>query len=227
MFCLLLINSVTLGCKFTNIFYFKQKNSTFAAAMKENTIIRYDREDLLRAVDVMQHGGIILYPTDTVWGIGCDATNEDAVKKIFQLKQRADSKSMLVLLDGAGKLQGYVDDIPQTAWELLEYATEPLTIIYPKAKNVAPQLIAEDGSLGIRITNEIFSKTLCERLHKPIVSTSANISGEKAPQCFSQISEEIKNGVDYIVNYRRNDETKAQPSHIIKVSENQVIKIIR
>lgn len=195
--------------------------------MKENTIIKFERSDLLRAVEVMQQGGIILYPTDTVWGIGCDATNEDAVKKIFQLKQRADSKSMLVLLDGAGKLQGYVDDIPQTAWQLLDCATEPLTIIYPNAKNVAPQLIADDGSLGIRITNEIFSKSLCERLHKPIVSTSANKSGEPSPQCFTQISEEIKQGVDYVVSYRRHDKTQAQPSHIIKVSENQVIQIIR
>lgn len=194
---------------------------------------RYDKEDLQQAVQVMQRGGIILYPTDTVWGIGCDATNAEAVQKIYRLKRREDSKSMLCLLDGAGKLQGYVD-VPDAAWQLIEatapeegWEQRPMTIIYPNARNVAANLIAEDGSLGIRLTEEPFSKALCERLHHPIVSTSANISGEKTARMFNEISEEIKNGVDYICHFRRNDNTPHRPSGIIKVGESNEITIIR
>ena len=135
---------------------------------------RFDRDDLLRAVETMQNGGIVLYPTDTVWGIGCDATNESAVQRIYQLKKRADSKSMLVLLDSAAKLDYYVE-VPETAEMLLEIDSEkPMTLIYPNAKHLASNLIAEDGSIGIRITNETFSRQLCEKLKRPIVSTSAS-----------------------------------------------------
>ena len=188
---------------------------------------RYEKEDLQQAAETLRKGGIILYPTDTVWGIGCDARQEDAVKKIFALKQREDSKSMLCLLDSPAKLQGYVDEIPYMAWDLIELATRPLTIIYPGAKNVAPSLLAEDGSLGIRITQEKFTQALCNAIHGPIVSTSANISGEPTARTFAEISEAIRSGVDYIVRYRREDTTPHQPSRIIKLGVHNEIKIIR
>lgn len=198
---------------------------------------RYDREDLQEAVRVLRAGGVIVYPTDTVWGIGCDATNEDAVRKVYALKHREDSKSMLVLLDGAGKLQGYVEHIPDAAWDLLECAAHdrdsqglqprPMTIIYPGAKNIAPNLIAEDGSIGIRITQEPFSKALCEQLHRPIVSTSANISGEPTAKNFRQISQAVLDAADYVCRYRRNDETEKRPSSIIKLGIDNQIQIIR
>ena len=188
---------------------------------------RYEKEDLQQAAETLRKGGIILYPTDTVWGIGCDARQEDAVKKIFALKQREDSKSMLCLLDSPTKLQGYVDEIPDMAWDLIELATRPLTIIYPGAKNVAPSLLAEDGSLGIRISQEKFTQALCNAIHGPIVSTSANISGEPTARTFAEISEAIRSGVDYIVRYRREDRTPHQPSSIIKLGVHNEIKIIR
>lgn len=191
--------------------------------------VRYDREDLHEAVRVLREGGVILYPTDTVWGIGCDATNEAAVQRIFEIKHRADSKSMLVLLDGAGKLQGYVERVPDTAWTLLEVSEgqKPMTIIYPKAKNLAHNLLAEDGSVGIRITQEQFSRALCEQLHRPVVSTSANISGEPAAKVFDEIVQEIRDAVDYVCMYRRNDKTPHQPSSIVKIDEAEHITIIR
>lgn len=198
---------------------------------------RYDREDLQEAVRVLRAGGVIVYPTDTVWGIGCDATNEEAVRKVYALKHRVDSKSMLVLLDGAGKLQGYVEHIPDAAWDLLECTAHdrdsqglqprPMTIIYPGAKNIAPNLIAEDGSIGIRITQEPFSKALCEQLHRPIVSTSANISGEPTAKNFRQISQAVLDAADYVCRYRRNDETEKRPSSIIKLGIDNQIQIIR
>ena len=188
----------------------------------------FDKEDLREAVRVMREGGVILYPTDTVWGIGCDATNEAAVRRIYDIKRRSDAKSMLVLLDGAGKLQGYVD-VPAAAQQLLEVSEgqRPMTIIYPHAHNLAPNLLAEDGSVGIRITEEIFSKSLCEQLHKPIVSTSANISGEATAKNFKQISPEIIKSVDYVCLYRRNDTEEHKPSSIIKVNEDNTFNIIR
>lgn len=198
---------------------------------------RYDKDDLQQAVCVLRAGGVIVYPTDTVWGIGCDATNEDAVRKVYALKHREDSKSMLVLLDGAGKLQGYVEHIPDAAWDLLECTAHdrdsqglqprPMTIIYPGAKNIAPNLIAEDGSIGIRITQEPFSKALCEQLHRPIVSTSANISGEPTAKNFRQISQAVLDAADYVCRYRRNDETEKRPSSIIKLGIDNQIQIIR
>ena len=192
---------------------------------------RYDNEDLREAVRVLREGGIILYPTDTVWGIGCDATNAAAVERIYRLKRRQDSKAMLCLLDGAGKLQGYVKQIPSVAWDLLESTGEPeqrpLTIIYPGAKNVAENLLAEDGSLGIRITEEPFSKNLCAMLRHPLVSTSANISGEPTARSFREISEEIRQGVDYICRFRQKDPCKGKPSSIIKLGVNNEVEVIR
>lgn len=191
--------------------------------------VHYDRDDLHEAVRVLREGGVILYPTDTVWGIGCDATNEAAVQRIFEIKHRADSKSMLVLLDGAGKLQGYVERVSDTAWTLLEVSEgqKPMTIIYPKAKNLAHNLLAEDGSVGIRITQEQFSRALCEQLRRPVVSTSANISGEPAAKVFDEIVQEIRDAVDYVCMYRRNDKTPHQPSSIVKIDEAEHITIIR
>ncbi len=185
------------------------------------------QEDINKALEVLRNGGIILYPTDTIWGIGCDATNEEAVKRIYQLKKRADSKSMLVLLDNDAKLNSYVTQVPELAWDLIDFTTKPTTIIYPNAKNLAPNLLAEDKSVGIRITKESFSNTLCQRFRKPIVSTSANVSGEQSPLHFGNISDEIKNGVDYIVLYRQEETSNPSPSSIIKLEIDGQIKIIR
>lgn len=184
-------------------------------------------EDIKKACEVMQAGGIILYPTDTIWGIGCDATNEKAVQRVYDLKRRADNKAMLVLMDSSAKLNMYVNDIPDIAWDLIEVADKPLTIIYSNAKNLAKNLLADDGSVGIRITNEEFSRKLCERFRKPLVSTSANVSGEPSPANFSEVSDVIKNGVDYIVSYRQDDMSKAQPSNIIKLGAGGLIQVIR
>jgi len=184
-------------------------------------------EDIKNALQVLRAGGIILYPTDTIWGIGCDATNEAAVKRIFEIKEREDSKSMLVLTDSEAKIQRLVEKVPEMAWTLIELSETPLTIIYSRAKNLAPNLIAQDGSIGIRVTKEDFSKKLCERFRSPIVSTSANKSGQPAPQYFDEITDEIKNAVDYVVSYRQKERTKAKPSSIIKLEENGVVSIIR
>lgn len=183
--------------------------------------------DIKRALEVLKDGGIILYPTDTIWGIGCDATNVKAVDKIYKIKKREDSKSMLVLMENPALLERYVDDVPEIAWDLVEVATTPLTVIYPNAKNLAKNLVAEDGSIGIRFTKEAFTALLLQRFRKPLVSTSANISGEKSPVFFDEISEEIKNQVDFIVAYRQNDTTPANPSSIIKLGSGGRIDIIR
>lgn len=185
------------------------------------------RADLDEALKTLKRGGIILYPTDTVWGIGCDATNAEAVAKIYALKQRADAKSMLVLVDSIPALERIIPDIPEVAYDLVELATKPLTIIYDKALGVAPALIAEDGSLGVRLTQEAFSSALCRALRRPLVSTSANISGEPTPLRFSAISPEIIDGVDYVVGYRQSDAQNSPPSQIIKLGSNGEVKIIR
>ncbi|GHV47268.1 threonylcarbamoyl-AMP synthase [Bacteroidia bacterium] len=185
-------------------------------------------EEIRKACEVLKGGGVILYPTDTVWGIGCDATNEKAVQRIYDLKRREDHKAMLVLVGNAVQLQAYVEEVPDVAWQLVEVADKPLTIIYDRAKNLAPNLPAADGSIGIRVTGEAFSKGLCERFHRPVVSTSANVSGQPSPAGFVDIPEEIKNGVDYIVNYRRGEAMQsAQPSSIIKVGAGGLFRIIR
>ena len=198
---------------------------------------RYEKEDLQEALRVLREGGVIVYPTDTVWGIGCDATNAEAVKKIYALKQREDSKSMLVLLDSPAKLNYYIAGIPDSAWPLLEASdysedsdnsdSKPLTIIYPNARNLAPNLVAEDGSIGIRITGEPFSKALCEQLRHPIVSTSANISGHPTAHFFHEIEEAILNGADYVCRFRREDQTPHEPSSIIKLNADSTFVIIR
>ena len=184
-------------------------------------------DDIKKAVEVLRAGGVILYPTDTVWGLGCDATNESAVKRIFEIKKRVDTKPMLVLVDNPTKIQAYVEEMPDIAWDLIEFSEKPLTIIYPDAKGFAKGLVADDKSIGIRVTNEEFSKKLCGQFRKPIVSTSANISGQDTPVNFSQIAADIKSKVDYIVNYRQNEFSKVNPSSIIKLGSGNLIEIIR
>jgi L-threonylcarbamoyladenylate synthase len=183
--------------------------------------------DLKRAVEVLKSGGVILYPTDTIWGIGCDATNSEAVARIYQIKKREDSRSMLVLMENPALLERYVDDVPDIAWDLVEVSNKPLTVIYPGAKNLAVNLIDSDGSIGIRFTKEAFTARLLQRFRRPLVSTSANISGDKSPTFFGDISDEIKSQVDYIVTYRQNDTTSTQPSAIIKLGAGGRIDIIR
>lgn len=184
-------------------------------------------DEVKKTIEVLRAGGIILYPTDTVWGIGCDATNAEAVEKIYKIKQRDDSKSMLVIADGMARIQSYVDEIPDIAWDLAELADKPITIIYPQAKNLATNLISDDGSVGIRITSEKFSKQLCAAFRRPIVSTSANISGEPSPECFAEISDIVKDQMDYIVQYRQDDTQKKQASSIIKLKKNGTFVILR
>ena len=184
-------------------------------------------EDIKKAIEVLRAGGIILYPTDTVWGIGCDATNEEAVQKIFNLKKREDKKAMLVLIDNAVKLQTYLNEVPDMAWDLIEFAEKPLTIIYPDARNLATSLLGADNSIGIRVTKEAFSKRLCEQFRKPIVSTSANFSGKQTALNFDEISDEIKAGVDYVVSFRQKEFTKPKPSSIIKMGKGNLFQLIR
>ncbi len=184
-------------------------------------------EDIKEALEVLKSGGIILYPTDTIWGIGCDATNEEAVKRVYEIKRREDSKSMLVLMENLNLLERYVTEVPEIAYDLIELTEKPMTIIYPNAKNLAKNLLAEDGSVGIRITEENFTRQLIQRFRKPIVSTSANISGEKSPAFFDEISDEIKDAVDYIVEYRQDETSPATPSSIIQLGIGGEIEIIR
>lgn len=184
-------------------------------------------EDIKNACKIMMQGGIILYPTDTIWGIGCDATNEEAVRKVYEIKQRSDSKAMLVLTDSFTKVNFYVDDLPDVAYDLVDLATKPLTIIYSKARNLAPNLLAEDGSVGIRVTGEMFSQALCRQFRKAIVSTSANVSGQPSPTCFADISDDIKQKMDYIVKYKQDDASPAKPSSIIKLTNKGEVTIIR
>lgn len=185
------------------------------------------QQAIQEALQVLNKGGVILYPTDTVWGLGCDATNSAAVKRIFEIKRRADSKAMLSLTDAVGRVDYYFDRVPEIAWDLWEVADKPLTLILPRARNVAPELIAEDGTMGMRITHEEVSKALCARLRKPLVSTSANISGEPTPRCFADISEEVKQAVDYIIPLRQNESENPAPSGIIKVGDGGLFKVIR
>ncbi|MDR2144844.1 MAG: threonylcarbamoyl-AMP synthase [Tannerella sp.] len=184
-------------------------------------------EDIRNACEALKGGGLVLYPTDTIWGIGCDATDEQAVKRVYELKKRTDSKAMIVLLDAPAKLERYVEEVPEMAYDIVELSDNPITIIYPEGKNLAAGLLAENKSIAIRITREIFSKTLCETFRKPVVSTSANISGEPSPRSFSDISDEIKNGVDYIVQYGQTDTAPKKPSSILQLNLDNTVKIIR
>ena len=183
--------------------------------------------DITQCLKVLSDGGLILYPTDTVWGIGCDATNAEAVKRVYQLKQRDDSKALIVLIDSADHLDHYVVDVPVIARELIDVAVKPLTIIYEGAYNLAPNVLGDEDSVGIRIPNDEFCHQLCQRYGKPIVSTSANVSGEPTAKTFKDIAPAIVHGVDYAVEYRRGDATAHQPSNIILLARDGTFKIIR
>lgn len=184
-------------------------------------------EEINKCIEVLKSGGTILYPTDTIWGIGCDATNKNAVEKIFKIKQREESKTFIVLVDRIEMLNKYIKEVPAIAWDLIETTDTPLTIIYDGAINLAPNAIAEDGSIAIRITSDEFCKKLIYRLGKPIVSTSANTSGESTPQNFMEVNPYILKAVDHVVEWRQNDLSKSIPSSIIRIKENGEFKIIR
>lgn len=185
------------------------------------------KDDIKNAVETMRKGGVILYPTDTVWGIGCDATNPEAVAKVYKIKQRDDSKALICLVDSDARLQRYVRKVPNVAWDLLECADKPTTVILDGAVNLAANLIAEDGSIALRITKEPFSKELCFRFQKAIVSTSANISGEPAAQNYCDIDPKILEAVDYVCWSRRQEHKPHTPSSIIKLGVDGEVKIIR
>lgn len=184
-------------------------------------------EDIKNSLITLRNGGIILYPTDTIWGIGCDATNTQAVEKIFRIKSRNENKSLLILVNGDSMLDRYVSEIPEIVYELTSVSDSPLTIIYPKGKNLADGVCAEDGSVGIRICNDEFCSELIGRFRKPIVSTSANFSGKPSPENFGQIEKSVIDAVDYVVKYRQDDRQKQSASPVIKVELNGTIKIIR
>ncbi|OCB78717.1 L-threonylcarbamoyladenylate synthase [Flavobacterium crassostreae] len=183
-------------------------------------------QEIHNAYEVIKNGGILLYPTDTVWGLGCDATNAEAVAKIYQLKQRAETKSMIVLVNGERMLYNVFKDIPEVAWQIIDFAENPTTLVLDQPRNVAANLIATDQTLGVRMIKEPFCFKLLEKMKKPLVSTSANISGQPTPKSFKEISPEIINGVDYVVNLQH-DKVNAKPSTIIKLTKDSQVKVIR
>ncbi|WPV00247.1 L-threonylcarbamoyladenylate synthase [Mucilaginibacter sp. cycad4] len=186
------------------------------------------RDEVARAFKIVQEGGIILYPTDTIWGIGCDATNTEAIQKIYRLKQRDEAKSMIILLDTENKLESYISEVNPLAFELIEYAENPLTLVMPGAKNISPALIAADGSVGIRVVKDtLFCQQLIQRLRKPLVSTSANISGKPSPQYFSQIDQEIIDGVDYVVDLEQHSKEIKTPSTIMRLAPDGRFEFLR
>jgi L-threonylcarbamoyladenylate synthase len=192
--------------------------------MIENKI----QEEIANAIDVLRKGGTILYPTDTVWGLGCDATNEEAVSKVFKIKKREEAKSLIILLDEDIKLNKYVRDVPEMAWDLIELSDTPLTIIYSEPYNLAKNVInIEDNTVGIRIVKEEFCRQLIRKFNKPLVSTSANISGGSTPSFFKDISPEIISSVDYVVNLRQQENTSSKPSSIIKIGKRGEVQVIR
>jgi len=184
-------------------------------------------EDIRNSLNILREGGIILYPTDTIWGLGCDPGNADAIKRIFELKEREDSKSLILLAFDVSMVERYVRQVPEAAYNILNVTDDPLTIIYPEGRNLAEGVCSSDGSVGIRICNDTFCSELIKRFRKPLVSTSANISGHPAPASFSEIDSHISGNVDYVVHHRRDDPRTSSPSPIIKIGYNGEIKIIR
>ena len=185
------------------------------------------QEDIKNAVEVMRRGGVILYPTDTVWGIGCDATNAEAVARVYDIKHRDDSKALICLVDSDVRLQRYVRNAPEVAWQIIELAVKPTTVIFDNATGLAHNLIAEDGSIAMRVTTEPFSHELCYRFQKPIVSTSANISGQPAAQNYCDIPQELLDAVDYVCHSRRQEKKPHTPSSIIRIRHDGQVEIIR
>lgn len=185
------------------------------------------KQDINSAVDTLRRGGIILYPTDTIWGLGCDARNEKAVRRIFDIKHRADSKALITLVDSLAMLDATVEEVPEVAEQLIEAAVDPVTIVYDKGRDVAPSLLAPDGSIGVRLTREPFSAALCRAFRGPVVSTSANISGAPSPMCFAEIDPEIIGAADYVCASRRDEPPAAKASSVIKISSGGLFKILR
>ena len=185
------------------------------------------RDEVAKAFKIIQDGGIILYPTDTIWGIGCDATNTEAVQKIYRIKQRDEAKSMIILLDNDNKLQTYISEVPDIAYDLIEFAENPLTLVMPGAKNISPALINSDSSIGVRVVKHDFCEQLIQRMRKPLVSTSANISGKPSPQYFSQIDQEIIDGVDYVVDIDQHSMEIKTPSTIMRLAPNGGFEFLR
>jgi len=195
--------------------------------MVENMRKSQFHEDLKNALEVLQQGGVILYPTDTIWGIGCDATNPDAIEKVYRIKARDPQKSMLILVDYPARVERYVDEMPDIAWDLMEVTDKPLTLIYPNAIHLPDNLLNADGSIGIRVTEEKFSQQLITRFKRPVVSTSANYSSQPYPQKFEDIDKGIIESVDYVVQYRQNERKVTSPSGIIKLGPSGEVKVIR
>ncbi|RZL34122.1 MAG: threonylcarbamoyl-AMP synthase [Pedobacter sp.] len=185
------------------------------------------KEEINKALEVLKSGGVILYPTDTIWGLGCDATNPDAVEKLLKIKNRPAEKSLIVLLDTDNKIQSYINEVPEIAYDLIEYAENPLTVVFSGAKNLAKNVINEDGSVGIRIVKHDFCTPLIQRFRKPIVSTSANLSGEASPKYFDDISPEIADAVDYVVDFEQENRSMKKPSTIMKLSPGGQFEFIR
>lgn len=184
-------------------------------------------DDLRGALDILRRGGVILYPTDTVWGLGCDATNSEAVKRIYEIKRRPDSKALITLVGSEAMLERAVAEVPEVAWQLLEVAVDPLTVVYDRGSGVAPELLAPDGSIGVRLVREGFASELCRRLGRPLVSTSANIAGEPTPLSFGEISDEILGAADYVCTTGRQDPPAAKASAVIKLGCDGTVKILR
>lgn len=184
-------------------------------------------DDIARCCETLRRGGIIIYPTDTIWGIGCDATRSDAVRKVFELKHRSDSKALITLVADTRQLERYVDGIPDVAYDLIEFSTKPLTIVYDRGVGLAPELLADDGSVGVRVASDDFCRELLRAFRKPIVSTSANISGSPSPACFAEIDPGLITAADYVAQWRRGDRTPAKASSIMKISESGLFTVIR
>ena len=185
------------------------------------------REEIINTINVLKNGGTILYPTDTIWGLGCDAINNKAVQKIYKIKKRREAKSFIILLDQEEKLIDYVEEVPEIAWDLMHNINRPLSIVYPNAKNLPKSVIADDGSIAIRIVKNEFCKRLINLFNKPIISTSANISGEEVPTYFSKISSAVKDNVDYIVKLHQGIISDIKPSTMIKFNNSNEFTIIR
>lgn len=188
---------------------------------------KIDSTDLARALECLRGGGVLLYPTDTVWGIGCDAANEQAVRRIFEIKQRAEAKAMISLVGNVAQFERHADLLPDVAYELLDQATTPLTLVVDHPRGLAPSLLAADGSAGLRVTSDAFSRELCLRLRRPVVSTSANISGQPTPRFFNEIAAEVIGAMDYVVLHRQNDHTPHRSSAVIKLSSDSTFTILR
>lgn len=185
------------------------------------------QQEVRAAVEAMRRGGVIIYPTETVWGIGCDATNAVAVARIFELKRRQDAKAMITLVSDLGMLERYVSNIPDVAYELIEASIRPLTVVYDHPVGIAPALLAPDGSAGVRITGSPFARALCRALGRPVVSSSANLSGGPTPRSFSDIPRELTDGADYVVDFERDRVSDCPPSSVIKLSDGGIIRILR